>query len=217
MGEHGNSTKASSARRWGAGQRIDDPGRGRSRSIAAAIECFSEDGVAATKIERIAQTAGISRRTFYRYFDTKEALILTVVEEQAKPFFEEMRESLEVFSTRNFHQMVIHCVLFAIEKGPQMEGHELLLGGRNAAATADFYLRSARMKNILGDMLLEPFERAQKGGELDSNWRLDDLLNWTGRLIYSFIQHPEPIEDVERMVAQFLLPGVNTIRKKNSE
>jgi len=51
-----------------------------------------------------------------------------------------------------------------------------------------------------------PFLLAQQTGELDSSWQLDDLLNWVGRLIYSFIRNPEPIETINRMVTQFLLP-----------
>lgn len=194
-------------RRWGAGQRVDNPARGASRIIAAARACFGRSSVASTTIDQIAEQAGVSRRTIYRYFDCKDAVILAVIEEQAEPFFEQMRESLARLGDEDFSQVLVHCVLFTVEQGPRIEGHQLLFGKTNSAATADFFLRSARMRNHLRAQLKDRFQSAQDAGEIDLAWDLDDVLNWIGRIIYSFIQYPEPPKSVERMVGQFLVPG----------
>ena len=200
------TTPNSTALRWGSGGRIDKPEQGAVRIIAAARECYAESSVASTTIDQIARHAGVSRRTIYRYFDNKDAILLAVVEDQAQPFFEQMRQSLAQQENKDFRQMLIHCMLFAIEHGPRMEGHQLLLGKKNAAATERFYLRSKRMKDTLHDLLGGAFEQAQQAGDIDAAWRLDDLLNWLGRMVYSFIQQPEPPENIRRMVTQFMLP-----------
>lgn len=203
----GSDNLITATRRWGAGQRIDDPAQGASRIIAAASVCFARSSVASTTIDQIAEQAGVSRRTVYRYFDNKDAIILAVVEEQAEPFFEQMRESLSALGDKDMRQVLIHCVLFAAEKGPQIEGHQLLLGKANSASTADFYLRSARMRNHLHALLRDRFQSARHAGEIDMAWDLDDLVNWIGRIIYSFIQYPESPEVIERVVRQFLFPS----------
>lgn len=204
-----NATGETTALRWGAGERVDDPRRGAARVIAAARQCYAESSVASTTIDQIAQRAGISRRTIYRYFDNKDAILLAVVEDQAEPFLEQMRASLAQQNTREFRQLLIHCVLFAIEHGPRMEGHQLLLGKKNAAATERFYLRSKRMKDTWHELLGGAFDQARQAGDIEATWRLGDLINWMGRLVYSFIQHPESLDSIRRMVREFLLPLPN--------
>ena len=66
-------------------QRIDvrEMGSGRSSRpavIAAAIRCFLELGYAATSTEAIARRAGVSRRTVFNQFASKEALFAAAVE-----------------------------------------------------------------------------------------------------------------------------------------
>lgn len=198
--------ETTTALRWGTGERVDDPKQGSARVIAAARACYEDSSVASTTIDAIAERAGVSRRTIYRYFDNKEAILLAVVEEQAQPFFDAMAGSLAQLDNDNFRQLLVHCVMYAISHGPGIDGHQLLMGQKNAAATERFYLRSARLKHIFREILEGPFLKAQQAGEIDFSWQLDDLLNWVGRLIYSFIRNPEPGETINHMVTQFLLP-----------
>lgn len=209
MSQEINQKPASTALRWGAGERVDDRSRGAARVIAAAKACYEESGVGTATIDEIAEKAGVSRRTIYRYFDNKEAILLAVIEDQAQPFFDAMSRSLTAINTDDFRELLVHCVIFAIEHGPEIDGHQLLLGNRNAVATERFYLRSARMKNVFREVLAAPFEQAQQAGLIDASWQLDDLLNWVGRLIYSFIRNPEPLDNVKRMVRQLLLPQMD--------
>ena len=47
----------------------------RDAIYAAAIEIFTERGFDETTVEEIAQAAGVSRRSFFRYFASKDAVI----------------------------------------------------------------------------------------------------------------------------------------------
>jgi AcrR family transcriptional regulator len=47
----------------------------RSRLVEAAFARFTTEGFEATTVDQIADAAGVSRRTFFRYFDTKEDVV----------------------------------------------------------------------------------------------------------------------------------------------
>jgi AcrR family transcriptional regulator len=49
--------------------------RVRESLIDAALELFARDGFDATHSDRIAERAGVSPRTFFRYFPTKESVV----------------------------------------------------------------------------------------------------------------------------------------------
>jgi AcrR family transcriptional regulator len=49
--------------------------RSREALIDAALSRFARDGFDATSTDRIAEDAGVSPRTFFRYFPTKESVV----------------------------------------------------------------------------------------------------------------------------------------------
>jgi len=51
----------------------------RAAIIDAARTTFKELGVAATSMDKLAEVAGVSKRTVYNYFATKEALVMTLM------------------------------------------------------------------------------------------------------------------------------------------
>jgi AcrR family transcriptional regulator len=56
--------------------------------MTAALQVFAERGFAATRLEEVAQRAGVSKGTVYLYFDSKEALFKAAVESVVLPALE---------------------------------------------------------------------------------------------------------------------------------
>jgi AcrR family transcriptional regulator len=54
----------------------------------AALELFVERGFAATKLDEVAERAGVSKGTVYLYFDSKEALFKAAIEAAMTPAIE---------------------------------------------------------------------------------------------------------------------------------
>ncbi len=66
--------------------------RTRRQLAEAAAELFSERGYAGTTIDDIAAAVDVSPRTFFRYFPTKEDLVVAIGATSLDLFLEALRE-----------------------------------------------------------------------------------------------------------------------------
>lgn len=56
------------------------PKTGKDRLIAAAIELFYRQGFGAVGVDRIIESAGVTKTTFYKHFDGKDELVVAAVQ-----------------------------------------------------------------------------------------------------------------------------------------
>lgn len=75
-------------------QQIRD--KNRQRVIEVAQELFIDDGVAVTSINRIAKAAGLTPMSVYRYFGTKDGLVIAVWRDALTQFYEKFMERYTV-------------------------------------------------------------------------------------------------------------------------
>jgi len=73
-----------------AGRRERKKQRTREALIDAAFQLFQEKGFEATTVEEIADAVDVSSRTFFRYFASKEDVVLTFQDEQFATMLEEL-------------------------------------------------------------------------------------------------------------------------------
>jgi len=83
-------TERSSVKKWGTSLRRAPGKRSRERKreaiLRAAIEVFAERGYFGARMREIAERAGVADGTLYLYFDGKEHLLVSLLEEQAHAF-----------------------------------------------------------------------------------------------------------------------------------
>jgi AcrR family transcriptional regulator len=72
--------------RSGQGKRETQRQETQQRLQAAALELFHRDGFDATSVVAIATAAGVTERTFFRYFPTKEAVLFQDYESRLEWF-----------------------------------------------------------------------------------------------------------------------------------
>jgi TetR/AcrR family transcriptional regulator len=66
--------------------------------LAAALELFVEKGFAATRVEAVAQRAGVSKGTLFLYFPSKDALFKAVVRHSLAGRFSEWDAEVDSFT-----------------------------------------------------------------------------------------------------------------------
>lgn len=70
-----------------------------NRVISAAQSLFISDGIFATSINRIAQEAGLTPMSLYRYFNNKDTLVYTVWQDALATFFKQFMDEFELRTT----------------------------------------------------------------------------------------------------------------------
>jgi AcrR family transcriptional regulator len=92
-------------------RRVDRRELTRRALIEAAIKRFTKAGVAGTTVADITTDAGVTERTFYRYFASKEEVLFAEYEDRIDWF----RRALEV---RPRGEAITTSVLYAVEAFP---------------------------------------------------------------------------------------------------
>ena len=77
--------------------------------LSAALDLFVEKGFAATRVEEVAQRAGVSKGTLFLYFPSKEELFKAVVRENLSGRFFEWSDEIDRFEG-SAQDMLHHCL-----------------------------------------------------------------------------------------------------------
>jgi AcrR family transcriptional regulator len=142
-----------------ATQKIADP---RTRILAVADRLFYTEGVRATGTEKIMSVAEVAKATFYRHFESKDALVLAYLENRDQALWnylshptppKDLREALSKFEQYANWPEVIGCPFLRIASEYPDTGHP-------------FHLLAIKHQNKIVDYLtglLEPFAIDKKG------------------------------------------------------
>ena len=82
----------------------------RAEIVDAALALFVEHGFDETPMEQVAQAAGVSRRTIYRYFETKDDLVFDL----PRQWLEVLNETLDTREPDESTRDVFHRALIAV-------------------------------------------------------------------------------------------------------
>lgn len=87
----------------------------------AALELVAEGGLGAVTAERIAQRAGVSTRTFFNHWPTKEAAILGIHAEEREAVTAGLREALEAGTPpREAVRAVLRRAIASVPSDPEL-------------------------------------------------------------------------------------------------
>lgn len=80
--------------------------------IEAGLAQFTRRGFAATRLEDVAQAAGVAKGTIYRYFEDKEALFLAAMRSRVTPVLDQIDGFIDAFpgTTRDLLTLIVRLV-----------------------------------------------------------------------------------------------------------
>jgi AcrR family transcriptional regulator len=137
--------------------------------VAAALQVFADHGFATSTLEEVARRAGVTKGTVYLYFDSKEALLKSVVRETIVPAIAQGEALAQSFtgSARELLTQIIRDFWQFLSETPASALPKLMVAeAANFPELARFYYQEvvSRGQRLIGSVL----ERGIKSGEFRS-------------------------------------------------
>ncbi len=89
----------------------------RARLCEAARETFAKRGLRGTTVDDLARAAGISKGAFYRFFDSKEGLLLALLDEDELAMHAEIEAAIRAEPNRGI-DVLVDSALDAVRVNP---------------------------------------------------------------------------------------------------
>ena len=134
--------------------------------IEAALECFVAKGFMATRLDEVAQRAGVSKGTLYLYFDNKEALFKAVVETLVVPEIDQTEQQIQTFDG-SAAELISHLVQQWWESvgESQLSGLPKLIISEagNFPELASFYVENviSRVRRLIAQLITRGIEAGE--------------------------------------------------------
>jgi AcrR family transcriptional regulator len=171
------------------------------RILEAASTAFADLGVSRTRMGHIAQYAGCSRGTLYRYFKTRDELHLAYINRSALRLSMEL--SAELAEIRDPRTRLVEGILRAVARVRSTPGTAAWFDPHASGLTARMSRGSEAIAASAGafvERLLDP-ERNDASSQLRARWLV--------RVVVSLLTMPGENEEEERaIVERFVAPGL---------
>jgi AcrR family transcriptional regulator len=135
----------------------------------AALDLFAEKGFAATRLDDVAQRAGVSKGTLYLYFDSKEDLFKAVVRQGLVPALVEAEKLVDQFegsAADLFRQIVLGWWQLIGDSRLSAIPKIMISEARNFPEIADFYYEEVIERG--SSLFVRALERGVAMGEFRS-------------------------------------------------
>ena len=185
--------------------------RTRLKLLDAAIECYNQNGVAATGMDEVAKQAGVGRATLYRHFSNQESLLSEVMAHNLRKIQGVILDSMRHCETTE--DLYVEAAVIILRESQERGLTTLLFGKDSASRAVNRISFSDPVIRRMGEDMLAPFfNRARREGILRDWVTKPLLLEWTSRVMLSFIATPSERLDssakLRRFFHQAIIPSI---------
>ena len=158
----------------------------RDRILDAATQCLLESGLDARLHAAIAERAGLSRPTLYKYVGDQTAILDAVRDREIEAFFTAAVPLLS--STDDLRTGLVDAVVFVVEYGRQHMLLQKALREHPELILPALTTESGPLVERIHGMFAEQLERALAAVDADLDTRV--VVEWIYRIIVSLITTP---------------------------
>jgi AcrR family transcriptional regulator len=202
----GAGTEAGTETGAGAGAGAEGPAEA---ILEAAARCFARWGVPRTRVEDIAGEAGIARPNVYRYYPSKDAIVLAVVVSQIRHHHRRLAQRHPLTGP------VADIVVPALVSGIVESGKDFYAAGlvrpESANATARHLATAPEVREEVAEYWEPVLSYAGSRGELRPGLEIADAVRWITFVQFGYLAIPELVpepDQLERDLRGFVVPAL---------
>lgn len=183
----------------------------RTRILDAAFRTVATFGLSRFTVDDVARTAEVSRQTVYRYFDSKDSLIVALVYREEEVFLEGVRQAHAEAAT--LEEAMERAILFCLRLAREHPLLDRLLESEPEVLLPYLTTRGAGLL-ARGRAVIEELAAGRNDVRLELIPRVADL---AVRTIVSHTLTPgeDPPEQVARETARLIATAVQVRRKED--
>ena len=178
----------------------------RDRIVDAAFRAVERFGLSRFTMDDVARMAGVARQSVYRYFDSRDALIVALVFREEEAFLEGVRQAHS--RHQDLEDATAEAIMFCLRTARE---HPLLDRLLESEPDALLPYLTTRGGGVIGRAraVIEELAAQRKGVNRELVHRTADLVV---RAIVSYTLTPsdDPPEDVAREIARILTAALET-------
>lgn len=182
--------------------------------LVAAKNLFESKGYSATKVEQIAETAGVSSPTVFNYFGSKQEILFALVDRADRSAIHDVRSQMATFDNAidalcNLQAAVMRYELEAL---PIPIWRELMNLNLSGLASSGMMETDKRLASEIADLLRELQGRGMLNADFDPE-NVAELLNDHAILLFArFVHQDNPDQKAHailvRRVVELLFAGL---------
>jgi AcrR family transcriptional regulator len=182
----------------------------RYEAIAEAARlCFEQWGVPRTRMDDIAKRAGVPRPALYRYFASKDALVMEVMVRHIRSRAGQLHRKVPLKGPAG--PLILKALLTGIVDPPGDRVSETVLGFDVVHDTARLVGESDAVFDAMRDYWRPYLEYARDRGELRDGVDLDQAVRWLTLVVFYILAVPEvapPRRDLAAYLQTFVVGAV---------
>lgn len=181
----------------------------RREIFEAATACFQKFGIRRTTMDDVAESAGVSRKTVYNYFENKNSLISEVIAQEARRVADEARDRLA--HDLPAADLIVEAELALLDAARRSPYVNMLLGPDAVTLTAEVVDHSSRVMQVERDYWDPILERLRDAGQLQVN-DLTEVVEWLTFFHFVLVARPATFDGSEertrKMLHRYLVPAL---------
>lgn len=179
------------------------------RILEAASGVFSRDGIRNARMGKIAEAAGCSRATLYRYFPNKEALLHAYMLHIARDFSTILSDRLR--GMRALGKRIVEAVAVSAELIQSREDVAPFFTEEGVGLTAQLTANAAAMRDQLAAQLEQESCSPKIQGQLRADVTPAEAAEWVTRAIFSLATVPVEVRSgpaLRKYLRKMLIPAL---------